>query len=187
MTPVRSDPLASPVKWALAATLAATAASLLIPNDDLVGVRDGAAGGEARTPPALRPASAPTVSGIAEGGLAGLQALREAGAATAATSASFDPFVGVVPPAPPPPPAVAPVATAAPPPSPPPQDFRYLGRMTGPDGVEQTLLGRGDAAVPITVGTTLDNGYVVESIAADAVVLVYPPFGSKAVLQIPQN
>jgi hypothetical protein len=59
--------------------------------------------------------------------------------------------------------------------------------MTGPDGVEQTLLGRGDAAVPITVGTTLDNGYVVESIAADAVVLVYPPFGSKAVLQIPQN
>ena len=109
--------------------------------------------------------------------------LTEAGVAASATP--FDPFVGVVPPPAPvvvAPPAVAPVTA---PPPPPEQAYRFLGRVTGPDGVEQILLTRGEMFVSIKVGMTLDNGYVVDAISTDLVSLSYPQFGTKASIPIP--
>lgn len=96
-----------------------------------------------------------------------------------------DLFSAVLPPpvkatAPPPPPAPAPVAP--PPPAPPAMDYRYLGRFTAPDGQTKVYLGRRDASVEAAVGTTLDNGYVVESVTDEGVGLAYPPLGIKMML-----
>ena len=101
----------------------------------------------------------------------------------------FDPFVGVQPPPPPAPKVVAaPVVEApAPPPPPPTLNYRYLGQMTDPSGQQYVYLAKPDKDVPVTVGTRLDEGYVVEAITADAVRVVYPPLDSRAVIPIPPS
>lgn len=176
--------LRGPLKWGLLATLLATAASLVWPTHAVVDAQSGdhvetSGGGEPRavTSAAPPPATAASLTGVAN-----LQPLQEAGAASAIPT--FDPFVGVVPPPPPPAPIPQPLVVAPPPPAPPPQDYRFLGRLTGPDGVEQVLLMRGDSVAPVKTGTTLDNGYVVETIGSDAVLLIYPPLGTKATIPI---
>lgn len=175
----------TPLKWALAGTVLATTVSLLWPTHDLVGVQDSQSKPMDAPPLARQVASLPLATGTLEGGLTRLQPLIVSGAASAV--AAFDPFVGLVPPPPPPaPPPVASPAAVLAPPSPPPQDFRFLGRVTDPDGIDQVLLSRGDTAVPIKVGTVLDNGYVVESIAADVIILTYPPLGIKTSLPVPK-
>ena len=78
-----------------------------------------------------------------------------------------------------------------PPPAPPPPaapgiNLRYLGRMTTPEGRHVVLLARGDAALTVQVGTTLEEGYVVQTIGSDAVRLVYPPLGTVVDVPIPQ-
>lgn len=103
-------------------------------------------------------------------------------------SANFDPFVGVQPPPPPPPkPQPVPVAEAPPPPAPtaPPLSYRYLGQMVDPSGKRLVYLGKGDKDVLVAVGTQLDEGYVVEAIAADGIQLHYPPLDMRAVINIP--
>ena len=172
----------APLKWGLAGTVLATTASLLWPTHQLVGVQDREGKAMDAVPPARQIASAPPVPDAREGSLARLQPLIASNAASAAIP--FDPFVGVVVPPPPAPPPVAPPVAAVAPPAPPPQDYRFLGRVTDPDGVEQILLGHGDTAVPVKVGTALDNGYMVESITMDSIVLVYAPLGTKTSLQI---
>lgn len=174
----------APLKWGLAGTALATAASLLWPTHELVGAQDREGKSIGTVPAAPQGASAMPMPDAREGGLTRLQPLIESNAASAAVQ--FDPFVGLVPPPPPSPPPVAPPVVVAAPPAPPAQDYRFLGRMTDPDGIEQTLLGRGDAAIPVKAGTALDNGYVVESITADAIVLAYPPLGTKITLSIPK-
>lgn len=74
-----------------------------------------------------------------------------------------------------PPPPVAPTVT-----------YRYLGSMTTPDGERIVLLARGETPVPVTAGTRLDEGYVVEAVSEEAVRLVYPALGSVVLVQIPQ-
>jgi hypothetical protein len=108
----------------------------------------------------------------------------------ALAKADFDPFVGAQPPAPPPPDPPAPVqAPAPPPPSAPPLDYRYLGRMVDPAGKHYVYLGRtGDAAasaIAVSVGTRLDEGYVVEAISTDSIRLVYPPLDTHIAIDIP--
>lgn len=176
--------LSTPVKWAFAGTVLASAASLLWPNRELVQAQDR---GD------LRPASVSSQvdsSRVSDGPRAPTVAPLPTASSPRgdrAAASTFDPFVGVVPPPPPAPPPVAPVPVAAPPPPPPTQEYRFLGRVSGPDGIEQLLLSRGDVPVAVQVGTTLENGYVVQSISTDAVVLVYPPLGVRSTIPIGAN
>ncbi len=179
--------LRGPLRWVLAAALLAAAASLIWPARGVVDVQHGNDGTDAVVREAApRQTSNPVAErpwpGVSAGGIANLQPRREAD--TTPASPTFDPFVGLVPP-----PVVAPAPqqrpAEAPPPAPPPQEYRYLGRITGPDGVEQVLLVHGDSVVPVARGTALDNGYVVESLSQDAVVLTYPLLGIRSNIPIP--
>jgi hypothetical protein len=170
--------LRAPVRWALAGTLLATVASLLWPNRGLVPAQDRAV---VALPLRSTPASAGTATASV---VASESAMAPSGAASTSAARTFDPFIGVVPPPPPAPPPLAQAVVVAPPPAPPVQDYRFLGRITGPDGGEQILLTRGESVVAASVGTTLDNGYVVESISNDALVLEYPGLASKASIAI---
>lgn len=107
--------------------------------------------------------------------------------------ASFDPFVGKqAPPPPPPPPIPAPVVQVAapPPPSAPPFDYRYLGRMVDPAGKQYVYLGKSGsdttgAAVVVSIGTQLDEGYMVEAIEPTSIRLTYPPLDTHVAIDIP--
>lgn len=80
------------------------------------------------------------------------------------------------PPSAPAKPAAAAMQTQSAPAGPPPMPFRVAGRVVhGADA--SVVLARGDAVLPVRVGDTLDGGYRVEAIAADAVTLVYLPLG----------
>jgi len=183
-TPAR---LRAPVKWVLAGTLLATAASLLWPTRELVPVQDRADGSPLTRPSAASAASDQRPAGVPAVALLPLSSRSIEKAAASSATATFDPFIGVVPPPPPAPPPVTQPVVIAPPPAPPVQDYRFLGRITGPDGTEQILLSRGDSPVAVSVGTTLDNGYVVESISADTLVLVFPSLGTKVPIAIGSN
>lgn len=63
--------------------------------------------------------------------------------------------------------------------------LRYLGSMITPEDVPMVFLARGDEAVTAVAGQQLDEGYVVESITAEAVKLVYPPLQTRVLLPIP--
>lgn len=174
-------------KWGLGATVLTTLAALLWPAPAVVGVstgHDGARRSSAPSMPEARTDRAPAM-------FAPSRPLAEAAAGSASGVGVFDPFAGaaVTPPAPLPL-AVSPAPAAPLPPAPPPpptQDYRYLGRMTGPDGSQQILLGRGETSVSIAKGTVLDNGYVVESISTDAIVLNYPSLGVRTSISIPSE
>jgi hypothetical protein len=79
-------------------------------------------------------------------------------------------------------------APALPPPPPraPPLNLRYLGAMRTPEGQQLVYLARGDTAVAVAVGDRLDEGYLVESLSADAVVLVYPQLDQRVTVPIPR-
>lgn len=105
------------------------------------------------------------------------------------SAATFDPFVGVVPPAP----AVVvqppPVQVVQEPPAPvaPPLNYRYLGKMTDPSGRKWVYLATPDKELAVSLGTRLDEGYVVEAIRPDGVHLAYPPLGIKALIPVPER
>ena len=170
------------LRWGLGATVLATMAALLWPKPAVVVV--------STRPEDARPSAAPSTSDPAfdrsVATLAKPQPFAEAAATAASAERAFDPFAGVVV-APPAPPSAASSAPPPPPPPPPPpvQDYRFLGRIAAPDGSQQVLLGRGDAAVSISKGMTLDNGYTIESISATAVSLIHLPSGARASVSIP--
>jgi hypothetical protein len=97
----------------------------------------------------------------------------------------FTPVTALPPPPPPSPPA-APPPPPAPPPSPPQMNWRALGSMVTPDGQRLVWLAKGSDEITVKPGTTLDDGYVVQSIDDHAVVLLYPPLGTTARLGLPQ-
>jgi hypothetical protein len=104
----------------------------------------------------------------------------------------FDPFVGLQPTpaaapplAPPPKPFVGPIYV--PPPPPPSIQYRYLGQMIDPTGKQVVYLARPDKEVPVSVGTHLDEGYVVEAITAEGVRLHYPALDARTVVPIPHS
>jgi hypothetical protein len=171
------------LRWGLGATVLATVAVLLWPKPAVVGASTRSDVAKSSSPPS--PSNAPVDRSAAT--LARPQPFAEAAATAASAGLVFDPFAGVVvaPPAAPLP-VAAPAPVAPPPPPPPPvQDYRFLGRMTAPDGSQQVLLARGDASVSISKGMVLDNGYVVESISTAAVVLIHLPSGIRASILIP--
>ena len=81
----------------------------------------------------------------------------------------------------PPPPKV--VVTPAGPPPPPPMTYRFAGRLRQ-DGKLQIFVSNGDIPVVARVGGNLD-GYVIESMTASSIALVYPPTGNKDSIVIP--
>jgi hypothetical protein len=96
-----------------------------------------------------------------------------------------DPFVGAQPPPPPPPKPVPVVIAPPPPPQAPAITYRYLGRMTDPSGTVLVYLAKADAAVVASVGTRLDEGYVVQSVDTDGIRLHYPPLDAHVVIPVP--
>ncbi|WP_197387308.1 hypothetical protein [Ralstonia pseudosolanacearum] len=93
--------------------------------------------------------------------------------------ADGDPFNAVVPPPPPPPPAPPP-----PPPQPPPFPFRYFGVMSDASGKPAHFLAKGDALVQVKPGASLGDGYRVESMNEQTLVVLYEPIPSKTVIQL---
>ena len=57
----------------------------------------------------------------------------------------------------------------------PPLPYRYLGRMVGPDGGTSVYLAKGDAVLPVQVGTRLEEGFIVEAVHPGEISLHYPP------------
>ena len=80
-------------------------------------------------------------------------------------------------------PAAAPVARAAPPPAVPPMPFRVAGVVVR-EGQGQVVLAKGDTVLTVTEGETLDEGYRVESIDADQIILLYLPLGVRQSLPL---
>lgn len=85
------------------------------------------------------------------------------------------------------------MVAATPPPAPPtvpqapPANARFLGSMVTPEGKKLVYLMRGDSAVPVAAGQRLDDGYLVESLTAEAVTLLYPASGLRVVVPIPPS
>jgi hypothetical protein len=93
------------------------------------------------------------------------------------------------------PPASAPKTVAPPPPPPPsspvvdlpPANYRFWGRMTAPDGHRLLMLARGDAGAPVAVdaSTKLEDGWAVESIGDNGVVLLHAASQRRERIPIP--
>jgi hypothetical protein len=68
------------------------------------------------------------------------------------------------------------------PPAPPPFPYRYAGTLRT-DGALEILLAKGERVIQAKTGETLDGGYLVESVAADSVTLVYLPLNARTTIQ----
>jgi hypothetical protein len=80
------------------------------------------------------------------------------------------------------------VASAVPPtPAPPPADFRFWGRMSSPDKQMLFFLAKGADGAPVEVhhGTKLDDGWAVESISDNAIVLVNAVTQQRTTILVP--
>lgn len=135
-----------------------------------------------------RSAASSAAPGLAA--LAAVATLPERLAAVTLDAARFDPFVGAVPPpAPVAPPTPTKAIVAAPEPEvqahAPALNYRYLGQMTDPSGVQWVYLANNELALPVAVGTRLPEGYVVEALGPEGVRLHYPPLDAHAVIPVP--
>lgn len=87
-------------------------------------------------------------------------------------------------------PVVAVPAVSAPPAPPPvavpPPDYRFVGRVVGPDEVERVYIGRRGRDIEILPGTALDDGYVVEGMDHETIRLHHPASDTRAEIAIPQ-
>lgn len=106
-------------------------------------------------------------------------------------TADKDPFIRAQRPPVTAPVKVAPVAPQAPPvvASSPPQapalNLRFTGRATAPDGGQLVYASLGDTTVALVPGQTLPNGYQVEAIEKDAVLLRFAGTGATTRLDLP--
>lgn len=66
-------------------------------------------------------------------------------------------------------------------------NWRALGSMVTPAGDHMVWLAKGNDEIAVTPGAQLDDGYVVQSIDADEVVLVYPSLGATTRLALPRS
>lgn len=86
---------------------------------------------------------------------------------------------------PPPPQALAPARPlAAAQPTVPPMPYRVAGEVVY-DGIARLVLAKGGEVLTVRPGETLEDGYRVESIAADGVTLVYLPLGLREQVPMP--
>jgi hypothetical protein len=166
------------LRWVLAATVVVSGLALVWPDKTVHAVSGTVLRGRNEAAVAQAAATTPYDPTQPAGPLPALLPRHVLG------KANFDPFVGVQPPAPPATPAPKPFVGPVyqPPPPPPPINYRYLGQMTTPGGDRLVYLNSGTADIPVAVGTRLDEGYVVESIASDGVHLYYPPLKAHAIV-----
>jgi hypothetical protein len=66
-------------------------------------------------------------------------------------------------------------------------NWRALGSMVAPDGARLVWLTRGAEEITVTAGMQLDDGYVVQGVAAEEIVLAYPPLGATVHLPLPRG
>jgi hypothetical protein len=101
----------------------------------------------------------------------------------------LDIFTPVTPPPPPAPPAPppAPPPPPPPPPAPPQMNWRALGSMVTPEGQRLVWLAKGNDELTVKPGTTLDDGYVVQSIDDQSVTLLYPAIGTVTRIELPHG
>jgi len=78
------------------------------------------------------------------------------------------------------------VVAPPPPPPPPPMTYRFAGRLVQADKV-QVFVSNGKTPVAVKPGDTLEGGYVVESITADAIRLSYPRLGYETSISVPRT
>jgi len=166
--------------WALLATVAASAITLWVNRQAPVLVAAVERAGVRTELPGLRAAEAV------------MPALPERLERVAIEPSRHDPFVPVLPlqPKPAPAPAPPPVQMTGPPPPPPLPSApavraRFLGRMVTPAGDKLVFLSAGDKTVLAQAGDVLDDGYVVDSVTDQAVVLRYPALDVKVTLPLP--
>lgn len=166
----------SSLRWLLAASLLLSVVALLLPSTEA----PISAVPSTDVAPAERPAAA------------GRPALPRRLPAIELERATFDPFAGeqtastrTQPAAPPvaspqaaPEVASAPVAPAI--------SYRFLGRMIDPDGKAVVYLAGSGREIPVSVGTTLPEGYVVEAMDEAGIHLRYPPLDVRAIVSIPR-
>lgn len=62
-----------------------------------------------------------------------------------------------------------------------------MGQLVDPAGKRLIYLARPDKEVAVTVGTRLDEGYIVESIATEGVRLLHPPSANKVLIPVPHG
>jgi hypothetical protein len=180
--------------WTLAATAALSAWALWAPKDDgIVGARVASSNGAADRVGPARPVAREGAAPVT------VDASRSPPAATDAWPARWprasldvpdrNPFVPPAPPAPPPPPVPKPVVAPPAPPSPPAMTYRFLGRMTGPDGQVSIYLANGDQQPPVAVqvGSRLGDGLVVEQITAQGIVFVQTATQQRVTLALPPD
>ena len=63
--------------------------------------------------------------------------------------------------------------------------YGFFGRVDGVDGMAEIYLAKGDNVVHAQPGLKLDDGYVVESISASGISVVYPPLDTHVVIPLP--
>ena len=64
--------------------------------------------------------------------------------------------------------------------------YRYLGSVTGPDGVREIYLARADRTVAVRLGSQLEDGYQVEAISATVLTVAHPASQTKVDIPIAQ-
>jgi hypothetical protein len=180
------------LKWSLVATgIASVAALWLDPGDKgsgtvVVDARTPAPSGTAPGPDpysAWRPAAP---SSDASAPLPALPSVLPERDVAAGQRDIFAPVPPPPPPSPPPPPAPPP-PPPPPPPMAPPMNWRALGSMLTPGGERIVWLAKGSDEITVKPGTQLDDGYVVQSVDKDKVVLLYPSIGTTATIQLPHE
>jgi hypothetical protein len=99
-----------------------------------------------------------------------------------------DIFIALATPPPPAPPPAPPPPPPPPPPAPeaPPVNWHATGAMTTPQGERLVWLAKGNDEISVKPGTLLSDGYMVQSIDDETVVLLYPPIGTTARIPLPQ-
>ncbi len=104
-------------------------------------------------------------------------------------SAPRNPFLATPPPAPKPVVAAAPPPAPPPPPPPPVSDYRFWGGMKVAGGQRLVYLARGESGNPVAidVGTRLEDGWSVDTIGDNAIVLVHAATQRRSTLSIPPH
>lgn len=78
----------------------------------------------------------------------------------------------------------APITSSAPPPAPPQMTYRFGGRFETPEGRLLTYLAKGDNMIEVGPGQALEDGWLVEAVSPDTILLVYPALKAQATIAI---
>ena len=146
----------------------------------VVAVVPMSARGSAAVPPTLAASSEADSTTVATG------VLPQHWPAPIVEPAERSPFAITQPPAPKP--AVAAVVATQPPPPPlPVSDYRFWGRLFVVGDRPLTYIARGEIGAPVAaeVGTRLEDGWSVESVNGNAIVLVHAATQQRSALPIP--